>query len=141
MGMSMVVDGELLDTFREETSERLDRIVQTLLAIEARGADPELISTLFRDAHSIKGNAGMLGFGEAQEIAHAMEDVIQAAVASGSLAPGLVNPLLAAGDAIREVVAGATGLASEAVAALRAESGDATVPVPAATPDVASRNG
>jgi two-component system, chemotaxis family, sensor kinase CheA len=141
MGMGMVVDGELLDTFREETSERLDRIVQTLLAIEARGADPELISTLFRDAHSIKGNAGMLGFGEAQEIAHAMEDVIQAAVASGSLAPGLINPLLAAGDAIRDVVAGATGLAPEAVAALRAESGNATVPVPPVEPEIATQNG
>jgi two-component system, chemotaxis family, sensor kinase CheA len=141
MGTGMAIDGELLETFREETSERLDRIVQTLLAIETQGADPELISTLFRDAHSIKGNAGMLGFGEAQEIAHAMEDVIQTAAASGSLATGLINPLLAAGDAIRDVVAGATGLAPETVAALRAESAHATVPVPAASPDIAPHNG
>jgi two-component system chemotaxis sensor kinase CheA len=141
MGTGMAIDGELLDTFREETSERLDRIVQTLLAIETQGADPELISTLFRDAHSIKGNAGMLGFGEAQEIAHAMEDVIQTAAANGSLATGLINPLLAAGDAIRDVVAGATGLAPEAVAALRAESAHATVPVPAASLDIAPHNG
>jgi two-component system chemotaxis sensor kinase CheA len=141
MGIGMLVDGELLDTFRDETSERLDRIVQTLLAIETRGNDPELISTLFRDAHSIKGNAGMLGFGEAQEIAHAMEDIIQAAVASGSLAPSLINPLLAAGDAIRDVVGGAAGVAPEAVAALRAERGDATVPAPTVEPDVATHSG
>src|SRR6202044_3533889 len=96
------------------------------LAIETQGADPERISTLFRDAHSIKGNCGMLGFSEAQEIAHAMEDVIQAAAASGSLAPGLINPLLAAADAIRDVVAGATGLAPAAVAALREGAGKAT---------------
>ena len=145
----VIADDELLHTFREETSERLDRIVETLLTIELQGSDPDLVATLFRDTHSIKGNSGMLGFGEAQEIAHAMEDVIETAGATGSLVPGLINPMLAAADAIRDLVAGATGLAAGALAALRAEPeseiGPAPVTAPAvvaeAAPAVTAKNG
>lgn len=116
----MVVDSELLQTFREETGERLDRMVTTLLGLETDTADVELLATLFRDAHSIKGNAGMLGFGEAHTIAHAMEDVIHSADQNGTLGPSLIDPLLGATDAIRAVVGGSTGLAAAAVAGLQA---------------------
>mgnify|MGYP003622963078 CR=1 FL=1 len=123
----MVVDSELLQTFREETGERLDRMVTTLLGLETDTADVELLATLFRDAHSIKGNAGMLGFGEAHTIAHAMEDVIHSADQNGTLGPSLIDPLLGATDAIRAVVGGSTGLAAAATARRRMTSRKATI--------------
>jgi len=140
MASSMTIDQALLQTFREETRERLDRMVDTLLAIEAQGAGPDLIATLFRDAHSIKGNCGMLGFGEPAQIAHAMEDVIQAAEATGSMAGGLIDPMLAATDAIGALVTGATGLAAGVVAALQAQLGDGIGSLSDAAADGAAAN-
>jgi two-component system chemotaxis sensor kinase CheA len=125
----MAANAELLGIFREETNERLDRMVETLLEIESQGGGSEPIATLFRDVHSIKGNAGMLGFTEVQEVAHAMEDILQATRATGILDKGLISPLLAASDAIRDLAAGASDLAAGALAALQAaDCGPVVVP-------------
>jgi two-component system chemotaxis sensor kinase CheA len=114
---------KLLAMFREETEERLDRIVEGLLSVESGGATGETINALFRDAHSIKGSAGIMGFDEAYEVGHALEDVLARAREDGSLAAGLVEPLLLASDALRRAVAGDTGVAEPAVAALHGASG------------------
>ncbi len=47
----------LLQSFREETDEGLTQMEQSLLALETHPEDRELISSLFRAAHTIKGNA------------------------------------------------------------------------------------
>ena len=59
-------DAEILEVFREEATERLDRMVETLLALEAGRAHADAVDSLFRDAHSIKGSAGMVGIEEVQ---------------------------------------------------------------------------
>ncbi len=65
---------EFLEIFRDEASERLDHIVDTLLAVEGGRAAPDAVDSLFRDAHTIKGAAGMLGLDDVRELAHAVED-------------------------------------------------------------------
>jgi len=50
----------LLQSFREETEECLQQMEQLLLALETRPEDRELVSSLFRAAHTIKGNASLL---------------------------------------------------------------------------------
>ena len=50
--------------FRDEANERLDNMVDTLLALESGRAGPDALDSLFRDAHTIKGGAGMLGLDE-----------------------------------------------------------------------------
>jgi two-component system chemotaxis sensor kinase CheA len=115
----------VLGVFREESSERLDRIVEGLLALE-RGAGPDAIDAVLREAHSIKGSAGMMGIDDAHDIGHAIEEVLATARADARLAPGLVEPLLHATDALRRAVAGEAGLVQDAVAAIaRAASGEA----------------
>jgi len=52
---------EIADAFREEAQERLDDMVAALLALERGAPFGEVIDALFRDAHSIKGGAGMMG--------------------------------------------------------------------------------
>ena len=54
-------DQEFLEIFRDEASGRLDRIVDTLLALENGSAAPDAVDSLFRDTHTIKGAAGMVG--------------------------------------------------------------------------------
>ena len=56
----MSADADFLEIFRDEANERLDSMVDTLLALEG-GSGPDAIDALFRDAHTIKGGAGMLG--------------------------------------------------------------------------------
>lgn len=130
----MSLDPELFEIFRQETDERLDRIVDSLLALEGGSPPDDAIDQLFRDAHSIKGNAGMVGFDVAAKVAGAMEDVLEHAREQEALDPQLTGPLLRAADAIRAAVEGEEDAAAEAIAALagKAEEAGAFEPPPEA---------
>ncbi|HVA31554.1 MAG TPA: response regulator [Gaiellaceae bacterium] len=97
---------EFIELFRDEANERLDSIVDTLLAIEAGRAEPDAVDVLFRNAHTIKGGAGMLGLDDLRALAHAVEDVLESVRDAGEFPPHLVDPLLRAADALRSHVAG-----------------------------------
>ena len=119
------VDPEILEVFREESGERLDRMVEDLLALEQGRAGIEAVDSLFREAHSIKGSAGMIGLDEASAIAHGIEDVLGAVRESEVFSAGLIDPLLRATDALRLAVSGETGVAAAVVAELAAIGGPA----------------
>jgi two-component system chemotaxis sensor kinase CheA len=104
-------DPEILGIFREEAGERLDRIVATLLALESGEAGPEAVDSLFRDAHSIKGSAGMVGMTEVAAIAHTMEDSLEGPRDEGIFPKELTDPLLKATDELRRLVSGQNGSA------------------------------
>ena len=99
-------------------------MVDTLLALESGGADADAIDSLFRDAHTIKGGAGMVGLDDVRDLAHAMEDVLAQARTAGEFPPQLADPLLRAADALRRHVAGdgeaTPGLLDELAASLGA---------------------
>jgi len=99
-------DSEFLEIFRDEAGGRLDRIVDTLLALENGSAAADAVDSLFRDTHTIKGAAGMVGLPEVSGLAHVMEELLADARQRGTLAPALVEPLLRASDALRVNVAG-----------------------------------
>jgi two-component system chemotaxis sensor kinase CheA len=128
---------EFLEIFRDEAIERLDRIVSTLLAFEAGTAAPDAIDCLFRDAHTIKGAAGMVGRDEVHALAHAIEDVLSEVREQGSFDPALVDPLLRAADVLRKQVEGAdepaTALIEELGAGLPESVPQAVVPVEVVT--------
>ena len=66
----------LLQSFREETEECLAQMEQSLLALETHPEDRELISSLFRAAHTIKGNASLLEFEALARFLHNVEDLL-----------------------------------------------------------------
>jgi two-component system chemotaxis sensor kinase CheA len=114
-------EAEFLGIFRDEANERLDSMSTALLAIEDGRSAADAIDSLFRDAHTIKGGAGMLGLDEICVLAHAVEDVLADAREHGDLPAGLTDPLLRAGDALRGLVNGDQPADSGATAALIAE--------------------
>ena len=115
------MDQGLLDIFREESLERVERMASTLLAAEPEGGDSETIAELFRDAHSIKGSAGMFGLDQIGALAGAMEDVLARSRDSGVLSPREIPALLGGADAIRAAVTDDLSVtAPAATAALRA---------------------
>jgi two-component system, chemotaxis family, sensor kinase CheA len=108
-------DAEILEVFRDEATERLDRMVETLLEIESGRAGADAVDSLFRDAHSIKGSAGMVGIEQVRAIAHQMEDALEGARASGTFSRELTDPMLRATDALRQAVHGGDDIASPAL--------------------------
>ena len=99
-------DDAFLEIFRDEANERLDRMVETLLALEAGRAEPDAVDVLFREAHTIKGAAGMVGLAEIRSLAHAIEDVLATVRDVGVFPPELADPLMRSADALRSQVAG-----------------------------------
>ncbi|MBQ4647505.1 MAG: hybrid sensor histidine kinase/response regulator [Candidatus Gastranaerophilales bacterium] len=67
---------EILNIFQQESSEIIASMDEKLLRLEKDGIDKDLAMHLFRDAHSLKGSARMLGFEDIQNIAHKIEDII-----------------------------------------------------------------
>ena len=74
----MIQDDELLQEFVIESSEHLADVESQLLQIEEHGADvdAELVNTVFRAVHSVKGAAGFLGLTSINELAHNLENVL-----------------------------------------------------------------
>ncbi len=99
-------DPELLETFRAEVAERLASLSAGLVGLDGE-APRAVVATLFRDAHTVKGSARMLGLTGVLAVAHGMEDLL------GQLRDGrttarrdLVDLLLVAGDAISRALPG-----------------------------------
>lgn len=74
----MINDAQILADFVTESRDHLAGIENQLLAIEVAGAeaDPELVNTVFRAIHSIKGAAGFLGLTVLGQLAHGLESVL-----------------------------------------------------------------
>ena len=67
---------EILNIFRGETEEIVQKLNNNLLQLESNPDNEELLVYLFRDAHSLKGAARMIGFNNIQRLAHKAEDVL-----------------------------------------------------------------
>jgi len=71
--------------FLEETAEHLAEISRALLELEKDPARTDSIDVVFRMAHSIKGMAASLDYTSVAEVAHALEDRMQASRQAGSV--------------------------------------------------------
>src|ERR671912_2116849 len=71
-------DDRARDEFTSEAEELLDTLSRDLVDFEAQGKNvrPELVNKIFREVHSLKGLAGMLGFGDISELSHNLEDML-----------------------------------------------------------------
>ncbi len=98
---------EIISDFVIESREHLADIENQLLAIEAAGADMdlELVNTVFRAVHSIKGAAGFLGFTTVGQLAHDLENVLNL-VRNRQLVPDatVTDVLLRSADKLRAMI-------------------------------------
>lgn len=65
-----------LSAFFEESDTHIETIESSLLALEKKNDNPELIDEIFRATHSIKGNAGLVGFVEIHSVSTEMEHIL-----------------------------------------------------------------
>ena len=107
-------------TFFEESFEGLTIMEAELLRLErtacASGqdtvsADPEILNTIFRSAHSIKGGSSTFGFGDVAAFAHVLESRLDALRDGRSLPDRrVVGLLLLSVDCLRSlIIAARTG--------------------------------
>jgi len=91
--------------FYEESYEGLDAMEQGLLDMDLDAPDSEVINTIFRAAHSIKGGAGTFGFTQVADFTHVVETLLDE-VRSGDRAmnPSIMDLLLQSVDCIRSLL-------------------------------------
>ena len=63
-------------TFFDESFEGLDLMETALLDLDVGHVDPEVINSIFRAAHSIKGGAGTFGFMALADFTHLLETLL-----------------------------------------------------------------
>ncbi len=66
---------EIINDFIVETTELLENAIQDIVAIE-NNQDEEIINSIFRSVHTIKGTSSFLGFQILSNLAHKSEDLL-----------------------------------------------------------------
>lgn len=73
----MAIDlAQFHDAFFDESFEALDTMEASLLKLNIGAPEPELINTIFRVAHSIKGGSATFGFTEVASFTHTCETLL-----------------------------------------------------------------
>ena len=98
-------DEEVIQEFLIESAENLARLDQEFVELEKRPGDRELLSSIFRTIHTIKGTCGFFQFGVLEAIAHWAENLLsQLREGEKELTPELTTLLLEAVDAIKQIL-------------------------------------
>ncbi|PWC54204.1 hypothetical protein TSH7_31500 [Azospirillum sp. TSH7] len=86
---------DLLGQFISESRDLLEKAAEGLLALEKAPDDDELVNTIFRSVHTLKGASGLFEIAPLTRLVHAGEDLL-GAVRAGTLMldPGTVDLLL-----------------------------------------------
>jgi len=131
------------ETFFAESGEALDQMEAALLKLSAGDADLDLVNTIFRVAHSIKGGSATFGFTDVAGFTHILETLLdQLRAGKRRVDSPLVDTLLRSCDLMRAMLNATQHkqpIDKAAVSALHAEielimatpADSATVQVPA----------
>src|SRR5690554_3104781 len=67
---------EIVRAFLIESYENLDQLDQDLIALEGNPTSRDLLSSIFRTIHTIKGTSGFLAFGKLESVTHVGESLL-----------------------------------------------------------------
>ncbi|NOY62490.1 MAG: chemotaxis protein CheA [Gammaproteobacteria bacterium] len=73
--MALDLDDEILQDFLVEGGEILEQLGEQLVELEQSPEDNDLLNTVFRGFHTIKGGAGFLALNALVDICHCSEDI------------------------------------------------------------------
>jgi two-component system, chemotaxis family, sensor kinase CheA len=96
---------DLTREFLLESYENLDRLDQDFVKLETDPKNLELLKSIFRTIHTIKGTCGFLGFTKLETLAHAGENLLSM-LRDGKLTLNseITTALLAMVDAVRQML-------------------------------------
>ncbi len=95
----------VVNEFLVESYENLDQIDRDLVDLEQNPSDKELLSSIFRIIHTIKGTCGFLGFSKLESLTHVGENLLSR-LREGELVlnPTIASALLKMVDAVRQIL-------------------------------------
>ncbi len=96
---------DLLKEFLVESHENLDRLDRDLVSLEKNPGSRELLASIFRTIHTIKGTSGFLALGKLEAVAHQTENLLSR-LRDGRLALSaeITAAMLKGVDRIREIL-------------------------------------
>lgn len=93
----------------EEAKGHLERIASGLLTLESAPDDHAAIDGIFREAHTMKGAAGMVGMMRVSRLAHRLEDLlVELRAGTRRSTPELTDAMLLVVDGLGRLIAGAS---------------------------------
>ncbi|MDQ7052332.1 MAG: Hpt domain-containing protein [candidate division KSB1 bacterium] len=94
---------EFIQSFLEEAQESIELLDRELVHLEETPDDKTILDEIFRVFHTLKGNAGMLGFQRLEKVAHVTEEVLTE-IRNGKrhIDEDLITFLLEATDLLKE---------------------------------------
>lgn len=98
------VADDMVELFFDEVAERIEGLSLTLIDVEKRPGDHELLRSVFRDLHTIKGSSAMVGLSPMNAVAHVAEDLVgQLRDGERQVDGAIIDALLAALDTLRDI--------------------------------------
>ncbi|MCL4497128.1 MAG: chemotaxis protein CheA [Deltaproteobacteria bacterium] len=96
---------EIVNDFVQEALELLESLNENFVELEKDPGNKDLLNTIFRAAHTIKGSAGFLGFQSIVELAHSAENILNK-LRQGEifLTPNMMDCLLGAMDILKAMI-------------------------------------
>jgi len=102
--MSYEADEEILQDFLIEAGEILESLSEQLVELENDPDNAELLNSIFRGFHTVKGGAGFLALGELVDVCHGAENIFDLLRTNQrSVTPELMDVILQALDTINEM--------------------------------------
>ena len=97
---------DIVREFIVESYENLDQLDQDLVALEDKPGSRELLGSVFRTIHTIKGTSGFLAFGKLESLTHGGENLL-AELRDGKrpMTQRTTDVLLKMVDAVRDILA------------------------------------
>jgi len=100
-----IANEEHLTDFLEEAQEIIGALNQALLRAEKDPDDVDLINDLFRYFHNLKGNSGIIGYAELNELTHEAETFLNGARKGDyRISRGTIDLLLSVVDGMEELL-------------------------------------
>jgi len=95
-------DQDIIKEFLIESNENLARLEGEIVELEKRPRDPELLASIFRTIHTVKGTCGFLGFSILESVTHIGENLLSM-LRNGEIAltPHLTSLILETVDAVK----------------------------------------
>lgn len=96
---------DIVREFLVESHENLDQLDQDLVALEESPGSRELLGSVFRTIHTIKGTAGFLAYGRLERVTHAGENLlVELRDGKRSMDQATTDVLLRLVDVVREIL-------------------------------------
>jgi two-component system, chemotaxis family, sensor kinase CheA len=131
-----VNEDEFLRLFAQEAAGRLDSLAQRAIGLEAGEPSREELDAMFRDAHTLKGGASVVGLEAVARRMHDLEQLLEGLrTRRRRLTSEVIDTVLAHVDAVRELIVAGDAPAAEASRYLPQPRAAATPSPPPISPD------